>query len=567
MKRSAKKPDDPLARLTAGVSPVLRKAGLISVIAHLLWIVQAAAVATIIDNLVGEHSDSVVPWVAAAVFAFTGLCRSLLEQHSARLCFRAADDVIAESRQTLLRREALRSPMDPGRPSSAAIASLVAEKIAILQPFLMRYTTARARVMVVPLAILLVSLPFSWVVSIILLVVGPLIPVFMALIGMAARDASEKHLQQLGTLNASLLERLNALMDIRILDASQHTLDGFSESASLLHRRTMAVLRIAFLSSTVLELFAAIGVAMVALYTGFVLLGEISFGYWGDRLSIGEGIFLLMLAPEFFQPLRDLATAWHDRASAQAVANELHELSQQEALQILGTGGAATATASLGTEEAALLHSSDLSWKTSAGQTLIFPDLTAFPGQSIALCGASGSGKSTLLALLAGLLKPQSGSVELAGQTLDTENADHWRSQIAWMSQSPWFINGSLRDNLALTGNAIDDPDSVNRALTLASVRPLLDALPDGLDTLLGESGSGVSGGEARRLTLARLALTNRPVILADEPTSDLDAATAEAVTEGLLSLAARGATLILATHDPQLMSRVDRCIQIGDQP
>ena len=562
MARPVATADDPLSRLTALAKPGLQKASLITVIVSLLWIVQAAAVGLIIHQLAGEPDNSSLPWMAAAVFAITGVVRSLLDQYSSRLCFQAADTVMAAARQNLLRSESRRSSMDPNRPPSAAVAALVTEKIAALHPYLMRYATARARVMSVPLIILLVCLPFSWVVSLILLLVGPLIPVFMALVGMAARDASEKHMHQIGTLNAGLLERLNALTDIRILDATAQTLNGFRESASDLHKRTMAVLRIAFLSSTVLELFSAIGVAMVALYTGFVLLGEIRFGYWGHSLGIGQAVFLLMLAPDYFQPLRDLATAWHDKAAAQAVADELDVLTQQTPLLIPGSEEPGTSTLSVDPEQP-LLRSTGLSWETPTGNRLSFPDILAHPGQSIAICGPSGAGKSTLLALLAGQLQTQSGEIQLAGNSLDDSNAESWRAHIAWMSQSPWFINGSLRDNLTL-GHNIEQQEKLEDALSLASIKPLLHSLPQGLDTHLGESGSGVSGGEARRLTLARLALARRPIILADEPTSDLDAETAAAVMDGLISLVDKGSTLIVATHDPQLMARMDHVVTIG---
>lgn len=564
MARHADTTDDALTRLTTLARPGLRKASLLTVVANLLWIFQAAAVGLIINSLTGQSDNPALPWIATAAFALTGVIRSLLEQYSSRLCFHAADRVIATARQTLLEAESRRSPMDPERPASAAVASLTTEKIAALHPFLMRYAPARARVITVPLAILIVCLPLSWVVTVILLLVGPLIPLFMALVGMAAKDASEKHMQQIGTLNASLLERLNALVDIRILDATAQTLDGFRASASDLHKRTMAVLRIAFLSSTVLELFSAIGVAMVALYTGFVLLGEIRFGYWGSPLSIGEAVFLLMLAPEYFQPLRDLATAWHDKAAAGAVADELQALSQQQAVQIPGTGGSTTPSFLMDPEQP-LLQSSDLVWQTPSGQQLSFPDIVAFPGQRIAISGHSGAGKSTLLALLSGQLQPQAGELRLAGQRLNEDNADQWRSHIAWMSQFPWFINGSLRDNLSLGGD-VSQREALDDALSLASIKSLLQNLPQGLDTSLGESGSGVSGGEARRLTLARLALANRPLIMADEPTADLDADTAAAVMDGLIRLADRGSTLIVATHDPQLMARMDSVLHIGGE-
>ena len=560
MARTVKPADAYLASLTAPVHPDLQKASACAVLANLLWIIQAAAVASVIASLV-EGVDSVSnPWLGASVFLVTGVVRSLLDYLSAKLCFRGADTVIGNARNTLLAAEAIRSPMDSQQPSSASIASLTVEKIAALHPYLMRYTTARARVMIVPLTILMVTLPVSWVVTLILLIAGPLIPVFMALIGVAASEASERHMHEVGTLNANLLENLNALVDIRVLDASRFTISRFRLAATDLHQRTMAVLRIAFLSSTVLELFAALGVAMVAVYVGFVLLGELDFGSWGGTLTMGEGVFLLMLAPEYFQPLRDLASAWHDKAAAKAVAGELHELSQQQQERILGNGDVSLSP-KVGKIQ---LKTQNLSWQGPSGQRLVFPDINIRAGQSIAITGPSGSGKSTWLCLLAGLVEPTTGSISAAGNELNKTNADAWRAHIGWMSQTPWFVAGTLRENFALAGD-VNDTDALYNALQLASIADLPDTLRHGMDTRLGETGSGVSGGEARRLMMARMALSGRPLILTDEPTSDLDEATAAAVSDALVNLVSAGAALIVATHDRKLMARMQSVISLAD--
>jgi ATP-binding cassette subfamily C protein CydD len=202
---------------------------------------------------------------------------------------------------------------------------MLTDKLPLLRPAILRHRPAALRAAVLPLAYLALALPFSWAVALILAVAGPLIPVFMALVGLAAREASERQMDEIGSLSGLLGERLSALTDIRLLDAAQRMSADFADRAEALRERTMAVLRVAFLSSTVLELFSAIGVAMVAVYVGFALLGEIPFGAWATPLTLSEGIFLLMLAPEFFQPLRDLAAAWHDKAGALAVTRELAE--------------------------------------------------------------------------------------------------------------------------------------------------------------------------------------------------------------------------------------------------
>lgn len=306
----------------------------------------------------------------------------------------------------------------------------------------------------------------------------------------------------------------------------------------------------AFLSSSVLELFAAIGVAMVAVFVGFSLLGALEFGTWGGALSPQAGLFLLLLAPEFYQPLRDLSAAWHDKAAADAVFDERARHAADPGRPLPGTGGPAPrlpGPASLSLRGC----------RMPSGRVL--PDIVIAPGERVALIGPSGAGKTSALRLMAGLEPgPMTGPVMVAGQPLTAANADAWRARLGWMPQAPHFLTGSLRQNLTL-GRSGD----LAAALDVAAVKDVVRAMPQGLRTRLGETGGGLSGGEARRITLARAVHGGPDVILADEPTADLDPATARAVTEGLLAQS-NGVTLVVATHDPALAARMDRVIDLG---
>ncbi|WP_263626740.1 ABC transporter transmembrane domain-containing protein, partial [Xinfangfangia pollutisoli] len=262
----------------------------------------------------------------------------------------------------------------PGQAGPGAVAALAGEKLAALAPWLQRYAPARARVMVLPLVFLALVLPFSWGAALILLISGPLIPVFMALVGLAAKEASARQLDGIAGLNDLLIDRLGAVLDIRVLGATAAVETGFSAAARGLRRRSMAVLRLAFLSSTVLELFAAIGIAMMAVYVGFSLLGALSFGAWGTGLTPGAGIFLLLLAPEFYQPLRDLAAAWHDRAAAEALAEDLD--SWRAAPRVALPGQGARVAPLPGPASLALQG-------CRAASGLVLPDMTIAPGEAV----------------------------------------------------------------------------------------------------------------------------------------------------------------------------------------
>jgi ATP-binding cassette subfamily C protein CydD len=265
----------------------------------------------------------------------------------------------------------------------------------------------------------------------------------------------------------------------------------------------------------------------------------------------------LLLAPDFFQPLRDLASAWHDKAAALAVTGEIAEVESEQGLDILGRGAVAAPLPG-----AARVATSGLFWVTPNGRNIRFPDIAVEAGETLAITGRSGSGKTTFLALLAGLAPPAGGLIEVAGECLSRETADAWRARLGWIGQVPHFSNESLRANLILSAPGRDEA-RLARALAHASADGIVMALPRGLDTRLGETGHGVSGGEARRLLIARALYSDADIVLADEPTADLDRETAEAVTEGLLALAVRGATLIVATHDMELASRLDRVVKL----
>lgn len=536
-------------RIIAPVDRELRIAGRLSVSAGALWPLQAAAIAWAVSGWAEGHPPFERAWTAAFVFLLSAVVRAGLEHRAGELLYDAADRTIARERSALLRREA-RYPSEAG---SAQIAALIVQKLPLLQPWITRYHVAMMRASVLPLFLLILAFSQSWVVGLTLLIAGPLIPVFMALVGMAAEDASRRQMHEIGTMNDMLMDRLAAMLDIRLLGATERIAADFAKRAETLRERTMAVLKIAFLSSTVLELFSALGVAMVAVFVGFTLLGEIGFGSWGTALTLGQGLFLLLIAPEFFQPLRELAAAWHDRAAGYAVVAELDALDAARRRRFVGQGLPSDAL-----DGPLAVRTVDAIADVS-GRAVPLPDITLHSGKSLALTGPSGVGKSTALSALAGLVPLASGDLIVCGRPLDDANADAWRARIALMSQRPHFPDETLGAWLDTKGTGADPW----MALEMADARDVVRGLADGLETRLGESGGGVSGGEARRLLLARAILTGADLILADEPTADLDSETAGRIIRSLKALEAEGRTIIVATHDPDLAAAMDAQLEL----
>lgn len=528
-------------------SPDETRGVLLSLGAALVWPLQAAIIAWVIGGLLTDPGR-ITPVQAALGFLALAALRSGIDMAAQRALADAAEARIAGLRAAILDGEA-RASTASGLGGAGALAALAGEKLEALRPYLLRYRPARLRAMVVPLVILVIALWNSWAVALVLLMAGPLIPVFMALVGWAAKTASERQMVEIGQLSDLLVDRLAALSDLRLIGAGGPLVDGFAETSESLRERTMAVLKIAFLSSTVLELFAAIGVAMVAIWVGFTLLGELGWGSWGGTLSPAAGIYLLLLTPEFFQPLRDLAAAWHDRAAADAVLNEVDQWQREDRPARLGHGGGGGMDAGpVALRLTGLRH-----------RGLDFPDIEIAPGARIAVTGPSGCGKTTLLRLIAGLDRPEAGRILLGGRPLDEDTATDWRRGIGWMPQAPHFLNRSLRHNIGF-----GDPVRPE-VLRAAHLDGLLAGLPKGDLTLLGERGAGLSGGEARRVTLARAMQGAPQMILADEPTADLDAHTAAAIAEGLMAYAEAGGTLVIATHDGDLAARMDRVIRLDN--
>ena len=574
----------------------LDAACLIHALSPLLWIPQAALLALGVARLQSGAGLSGVVWPAAGIVV-AGLLRAWLDAWSSTRMFESARSHLSLWRERAITSLSARSPLDRSRLHAGTAASVLAEQAEAILPWLTRYHGAMWRVRLMPLVILLPVAWYSWAAATVLITAAPLIPLFMVLVGWRARAASEAQWLQMSSMNAFLLDRLRGLPTLRALGSVQTTARRLRASAEDLRQRTMKVLRIAFLSSAVLELFSALGVAMVAAYVGFHLLGYLEFGAWGGRLTLGEALLILLLAPAFFEPLRELAAVWHDRAAGVAAMDALARLNENGLPLLDGAPAAQPGAEKAATDSVpSALHdrpAPDAVKPTSVKAASVkpasvdpaspqrpapdvrltdlgfaFPDekpvfqhfsLAVRPGEHVALVGGSGTGKTVLMSLLAGLLVPTSGRIEIDGQTLAPDTVGALRERMAWMGQRAHVFAAPVRDNIALGRPSVDD-ERVRQAITKARLDSVAQAHP-GIS--LGEGGTGLSGGEAARLALARLmAAPEADLLLADEPTAHLDSETADQVAESLVTLA-RGRTLIVATHDPRLAARMDRIVQL----
>ncbi len=536
----------------------LRKGSWLQALAALIWLPQAGLMAYAINELTVSGKVSNLLMIAAGIFAL-GLLRTAMQGAGERIAYKASRTALSDLRAKSVEALAARSPLDRNRAASGEAASILAEQAEMIVTYWSRYQPVQMKVMTVPFVFLAAVLWYSWAAALVLLVAAPLIPVFMALIGYRAKAASEEQLVEMGQMNGFLLDRLRGLATIRTFHAVDLTAQRLRNNAETLREKTMVVLRIAFLSSAVLELFSALGVAMVAVYIGFHLLGELNFGAWGATLTLGQGLFILLLAPTFFEPLRELSAVWHDRAAGEAAIDALENISAG-GMSLTAESTATQAADETDNNYAICLRDVDFNYDSSDEAELLSGfNLAVAKGEHVALLGPSGAGKSTILAMMAGLIAPRNGDVLINGAVLDQHNAEALREQFSWVGQKPHIFSGSVRANITLgrDGFTLSDVQDALKTAALDSVASAVAA------TDLGENGTGLSGGEGLRLALARAALkSGADIIFADEPTAHLDSETAAKATQGLLAMA-QGKTLIVATHDEELARQMGRVIRV----
>ncbi|QVM84602.1 ABC transporter ATP-binding protein/permease [Novosphingobium decolorationis] len=422
----------------------------------------------------------------------------------------------------------------PAPVSAGTSAALAIDHVQAIEEHGARFQPARVSAVVGPLlAIGLIALA-SWFSALILL--ATLLPFVVGMIfaGTAARRASERQLDALAALSGLFVDRVRHLPLIRHYGAQARIARQVEDATHGVATRTVAVLRAAFLSSAVLEFFAAIAVALVAIYCGFALLGLLPFTP-PEPLTLGRAFFALAMAPEVYLPMRRLAAAYHEKQMGEAAESALAEYApgQDEVEE-----ASSTPTAAPSPFDGLVVEGLILTWPT----VCIGPVDLRLPRTGIvALSGPSGSGKTSTLAAIAGQIEVPSGRITtLAGHPLD-------RADVAWAAQRPLLLPGSLRRNLALAA-----PEACDAAVLVAARRvglgPLLEKR-GGLDLVIDHKGSGLSGGERRRIGLARALLSGRPLLLCDEPTADLDAASAAQIVAVLQELS-RERALLVATHD-----------------
>jgi ATP-binding cassette, subfamily C, bacterial CydD len=530
------------ARLLLGVDTAL------GVVAALLVLLQASLIGWIVArSFDGASLRAVSPALGLLMLAFAG--RATLAWGFEFAGRRAASTVLSELRLALVEHRLRSQPAALDGTSAGEVAAAAVQGVDSLEAYFGRYLPQVVLACLVPIAVLVWVAAIDLTSALIMLATLPFVPLFMWLIGRYTEEQTRKRWRALSLLATHFLDVVRGLPTLRAFNRGGAQATTIAEVSDGYRRATMKTLRVSFLSGSVLELAATLGVALVAVTVGVRLVG--------GGLGLQAGLTVLVLAPELYLPIRQLGAQFHASADGLAVADRI--LALLDAPPAVGSGGGRTPPSPA--EAAVRLRAVSFAYPSRPGLVLDGLDLELLPGETVALVGDSGAGKSTVGSLLLRLAEPTTGRVTVGDVDLAACRPEAWRQLVAWLPQRPTLLRGTVADNIRL-GDPEAPDERVQEAAELAGADAFVIALPDGYDTVVGDGGRALSAGQRQRIALARAFLRDAPLVVLDEPTANLDAESAELVGEAVERLR-EGRTVLLIAHRPELVQQVDRIVAL----
>ncbi|MFB7459709.1 thiol reductant ABC exporter subunit CydD [Streptomyces sp. NPDC056188] len=478
------------------------------------------------------------------LLALVACGRALVAWLTELAAHRASAAVKSELRGRLLERAAALGPGWLSGQRTGSLVALATRGVDALDDYFSRYLPQLGLAVAVPVAVLARIVTEDWVSAAIIVATLPLIPVFMMLIGWATQSRMDRQWRLLSQLSGHFLDVVAGLPTLKVFGRAKAQAESIRRITGEYRRATMRTLRIAFLSSFALELLATLSVALVAVTIGMRLVS-------GD-MDLYIGLVILVLAPEAYLPLRQVGAQYHAAAEGLAAAEEIFTVLETPVPES-GTGDVPNG--------ALTFEDVSVRYPGRSADAVTDVSFSVRPGETVALVGPSGAGKSTLLNVLLGFVKPSTGRVRVAEADLADVDLEQWRSRIAWVPQRPHLYAGTIAENVRLARPDADDT-AVRGALADAGALEFVDALPEAMETRLGEDGAGLSAGQRQRLALARAFLADRPVLLLDESTAALDGATEAEVVDAVRRLSS-GRTVLLVVHRPALLDVADRVVRL----
>ena len=507
----------------------------------ILMIVQMALLAAIINQIVFLHQSmtQLTPWLFGLAAVVVG--RALFGYASDRYSRYAAMQIKLAIRQQLLQHLFAIGPRASSQIGTAKIAQILHQGVDSLEDYFSGYLPIVAYCAVIPAAILFAVFPLDWLAGLILLVTAPLVPIFMIIIGHKAQDLNQQHWAKLLRMSSHFLDIIQGLTQLKIFNASRQEMLAVKSISDDYGNQTMAILKVAFLSSFMLEFLASVAIALVAVTLGFRL-------YYG-HVDYLLALWVLLLAPEFYLPFRQLGAQYHAKMAGVAAA--------QDMLAILATAATDQIPASSDNTSEQLdtkpqmqapfsIDLADVNF-TYPGRAATLTNINLrFDGPGLyAIIGESGAGKSTLTDMILGFLSPDRGTIHINGQQHDQTSRDHWLQRCGWIAQHGHIFYGSLAFNIALSTDY--DAERIKQALKKVGLDSLVAELNQGLDSHVGDGGVGLSGGQAQRLALARAFYHQPDVLILDEPSSHLDKDTERLVSDSIAEYAKDHLVIVIA--------------------
>lgn len=533
----------------------------------LLFITQSALMASLLADWLNDISNNntpslaltwqILPWLAACL-----LLRPILFLAKDQFLLRTSLRIRYQVRQTLLNAIVALGPTRHYFGSDGNLSAKIIEQVDELDGYISKYYVQSYIAIITPLFIVVATFIYSPLSAILLLLTAPLVPIFMVLVGSAAAQKSQEQFVAMSLLSGRFLDLLRGMPTLKRLEASQQALETVIHSSNDYQQRTMGVLKLAFLSGAVLELFASLAIALVALYLGLGLLGMLPWAKGTIPVPYEGALFILLLAPEYYAPLRQLGNDYHAKAKAEAAVEEFYpilkaadELNRQNDIKDQ------TPLTVLNLKQAPSLEFVNLQIQTSEGRTRLLPtSFTVDTAQRIAIKGDSGSGKSSLLQALLGFVNYE-GEILINQQIVNKASLANIRHKITYLSQSTSLLPLSIADNLRLAKSDASEKELI-QVLKHVELWELISQLPKQLETQLGERGKGLSGGQQQRLCVAQLLLRESSLWLLDEPCSHLDPETAEQIY-GLIEKFSKDKTLLLVSHDLSQLNWLDNIVTL----
>jgi len=524
-----------------------------------LVVAQALLIAATLAPVVsaGATLDDVsghLRWLAGVVVA-----RAVVTGLQERYAHRAATRVVTSLRGQVLAHAAALGPRWLSTGRGVDTVTLATRGLDDLEPYLVRYLPQLLLAVTVTPATLVVVLGLDWISAVIIIVTIPLVPVFMILVGQLTQSYSERRLAVMQRLGAQVLDLLAGLPTLRAFGRERGPVARVRELGDAYTRSTMSTLRVAFLSGMVLELLTTLSVALVAVGVGLRLVyGEV---------GLETALAVLVLAPEVYLPIRQIGVQFHASTDGITAAQKAFDVIE-EPLRPQGTVTAPDLARATITVDGLGVDAPGRDLRAPAGLSL-----TIRPGRMVALTGPSGSGKTTTVLALLGLVSPDSGSVRVDGTDLADVDLSTWWSQVAWLPQRSTLPPGTLREALGVAeaertaSVGAPAPEAMTRAMRLTGLDTVVSTLPDGLDTVLGQGGVGLSVGQRQRVALTAALLGEEPLVVLDEPTAHLDALAEDQVLASLAALRDAGRTVVVVAHRPSLVELADDVVEVASAP